>query len=108
MEYYMSECGLSYVSPKGGAAIAFQDTPMVYIGSMENHPIRLCENKVKDNDRPVYSWVMNNNWNTNFKLDLSGYCEFNYTLWLIDETDGEKAMNELKKLTFAPSVFITE
>ncbi|MFR0733200.1 MAG: hypothetical protein ACLSHU_02375 [Oscillospiraceae bacterium] len=43
MEYYMSDEGLAYLSPKGSALIAMRDTPLIYMGEMKHHPIRLCD-----------------------------------------------------------------
>lgn len=108
MEFYMSDEGLGYVSPQGGAMIAMYDTPLVYMGEMEHHPIRLCEGCEADNKRPVYSWVMNNIWETNFKMDLSGFSEFKYSLWLSDEQNPEKMMDQLREAVFAPHVLIVE
>lgn len=51
---------------------------------------------------------MNNKWETNFKMDLSGFGEYLYSLWLSNETDPEKAMDELKEKTFDPYVMIIE
>ena len=95
MEFYMSDDGLAFVGAAGSALIASRDAPLVYMGEMAHHPIRLCDNRPENNGRPVYSWVMNNLWETNFKMDLSGFCSFQYTLWLSDETDPEQAMAEL-------------
>lgn len=106
MEYYISDEGMAYVSDKGGALVAFRDTPLVYMGEMRHHPILLCDGKEENNKRPVYSWLMNNLWETNFKMDLSGFCEYNYSLWLTEEQDGEKAMDLLKEKYFAPYVLI--
>lgn len=108
MEFYISDDGLAYISEKGGVLIASKDAPLFYAGEMKAHPIRLCENNEKDNDRPLYSWVMNNLWETNFKMDLSGFGEYEYSLWLCDETDPEKAMDELREYTFDPYVLIVE
>lgn len=108
MEYYMSDDGIAYTSPEGGALIATHDTPLVYMGEMKHHPIMLCDGKEENNQRPVYSWVMNNKWETNFKMDLSGFGEYRYSLWLSSESDPEKAMDELKEKTFDPYVMIVE
>lgn len=108
MEFYMSDQGLGYVSPQGGAMIAMHDTPLVFIGEMKHHPIRLCEGCEADNHRPVYSWVMNNIWETNFKMDLSGFSEFKYSLWLSNEENPEKMMDQLKEAAYAPHVLIVE
>lgn len=108
MEFYMSDEGLVYTSPLGGAMIAMQDTPLVYMGELHHHPIALCSGKEEDNRRPIYSWVMNNIWETNFKMDLSGFCEYNYSLWLSDEQNPEQAMNQLRERMYAPYVLIIE
>lgn len=108
MEYYMSDHGLAFLSPEGSALIATRDTPLVYMGEMRHHPIQLCDNKRENNQRPIYSWIMNNTWETNFKMDLSGYCEFNYTLWMRDVQTPEQAMDALREATFDPYVLIVK
>ncbi len=107
MEYYMSDHGLAFVGKDQSALIATRDTPLVYQGEMRHHPILLCNNRPENNSRPIYSWVMNNTWETNFKMDLSGFCEFQYTLWLTGETDPQKAMDELEERSFDPYPMIT-
>ncbi len=83
-------------------------TPLWYTkGKCAAHPILLCNNRPENNSRPIYSWVMNNTWETNFKMDLSGFCEFQYTLWLTGETDPQKAMDELEERSFDPYPMIT-
>lgn len=108
MEYTMSDDGLACLAPQGGALIAAKDTPLFYFGELRHHPIHLCDGKPENNARPVYNWLMNNTWETNFKMDLSGFCEFCYTLWLTDESDPETAMNELRERCFDPYVLIVE
>ena len=61
---------------------------------------------IENNARPLYSWVMNNNWETNFKMDLSGFCQYDYSLWLTDISDPEQAMDELHEQLFDPYVLI--
>ena len=102
MEYAMSDDGVAILGEAGSALIASRDVPLYYFGEMRHHPIRLCDGKAENNRRPVYSWVMNNTWETNFKMDLSGFGEYRYTLWLSGETDPEKAMDELRERSFAP------
>ena len=90
----------------GGVLLASHDVPLFYFGELTHHPIRLCENRPEDNHRPVWSWLMNNIWETNFKLDLSGFTEYRYTLWLTDETGPERAMDALHERMFEPVVRI--
>lgn len=106
MEFYMSDDGLAYVSQAGSALVSTRDTPLVYQGELCHHPIRLCDGAPENNQRPVYSWIMNNDWETNFKMDLSGFCEYCYSLWLSGETNPEEAMDELRENTFDPYVLI--
>lgn len=82
MEYYMTDQGLLYQKGAQGILINSFDTPLIYMGQMRHHPILLCDNKEQNNHRPVYSWIMNNTWETNFKMDLSGFGEFRYALEL--------------------------
>lgn len=106
MEFYMSDDGAARLSPEGGVLIAARDVPMFYTGEMQHHPIRLCDGAAENNARPLYSWVMNNNWETNFKMDLSGFCQYDYSLWLTDISDPEQAMDELHEQLFDPYVLI--
>lgn len=94
MEYYLLTDGVVYDYGDVRYALGLMDAPMVYTGEMKHHPIRLCENKLEDNRRPVYSWIMNNNWETNFPLDLCGITEYRYTLKR-EEADVEKAFRNL-------------
>lgn len=106
MEFYMSDDGAARLSPEGGVLIAARDVPMFYTGEMQHRPIRLCDGAAENNARPLYSWVMNNNWETNFKMDLSGFCQYDYSLWLTDISDPEQAMDELHEQLFDPYVLI--
>ena len=73
MEYYIADEGLVYRTKDQTILVNTFDTPLLYMGEMESHPILLCDNKEENNKRPVYSWIMNNTWETNFKMDLSGF-----------------------------------
>lgn len=106
MEYSMSDDGLAWVGESGSVLLATHDTPLYYFGALKHHPIRLCQRLPEDNHRPVWSWLMNNTWETNFKLDLSGFAEYRYTLWLTNDTDPEQAMNTLHERQFEPVVRI--
>ena len=41
-------------------------------------------------------------------MDLSGFCEYTYSLWLSEEKDPEEAMTQVKERTFDPYVLIVE
>ena len=65
------------------------------MGEMESQPILLCYNKEENKTRPVYSWIMNNTWETNFKMDLSGFSEFRYGVEIVEQGTAEKDMESL-------------
>ncbi len=87
MEYYCISSGVVYQGGKSSYGIGILDCPMVYMGEMKHHPITLCDNKAENNKRDLYSWIMNNNWETNFSIDLSGITEYRYSLNLLEETE---------------------
>lgn len=95
MEYYVADQGLVYRGEKQSVLIGTRDTALLYMGQMAHHPILLCDNKPENNQRPVYSWIMNNTWETNFKMDLSGFGEFCYTLELAEGTTLQEDMERL-------------
>ena len=102
----MSDDGLAYVCPQGSALIASYDVPLFYFGEMAHHPIRLCDNREENNRRPVYSWVMNNTWETNFKMDLSGFCEFCYSFERVEGAGGKEALDLLADSDLGEVAFI--
>ncbi|MFV0504185.1 MAG: hypothetical protein ACK5LT_09500 [Lachnospirales bacterium] len=108
IDFYMSDNGVAFIGNKNNVLVATYDTPLIYTGELKHHAIRLCQNKLEDNNRDIYSWIMNNIWETNFKMDLSGFCEFMYSLWIENKSDGENAMNLLEEKTFMPKVIIVE
>lgn len=104
MEYYMADEGVLYQRDGEGILINTLDTPLLYMGEMRHHPILLCDNREENNHRPIYSWIMNNTWETNFKMDLSGFGEFRYLLELregdLEENLRQLAENDLGNVSF--------
>lgn len=71
-------------SDKKNVAVITKDAPLISIGGLEAKRVILCNGNDKErNQAPVYSWPMNNYWETNFKVNLGGFYEFAYTL-LVD------------------------
>ena len=97
MEYYIADEGIVYHGENNSILINTLDTPLLYMGEMEHHEIRLCDNRTENNRRPVYSWIMNNTWETNFKMDLSGFGEFRYVLEMADGMSKKEELERLKE-----------
>jgi len=98
MEYWMTDTGVAYFDKANqkGVLIHTPDTPLIYMGELKHHPITLCDGKLENNYRPVYSWIMNNTWETNFKIDLSGFGEYSYALELVDAKTPEECFERLE------------
>ena len=101
----MADQGVLYQRGGEGILINALDTSLLYMGRMEHHPILLCDNREENNHRPVYSWIMNNTWETNFKMDLSGFGEFRYALEL-REGSLEENLRGLKENDMGTVAFI--
>ena len=87
-EFYLLQNGMCINSEKKSLVLSIQDAPLIVLGELEAGPIQLCSGQdYKFNSETAYSWIMNNFWETNFKLDLGGFYEFAYTLAVCEETD---------------------
>ena len=96
MEYYLIDTGVVYKGEKTNIAINTLDAPMIYMGDLAHHEILLCDKKEENNKRNVYSWIMNNIWETNFKMDLSGACEFCYSLTMEDSQNVDEIFETMR------------
>lgn len=77
IDFYMHDTGLVYTDGTGGIIIGIKDTPLITLGDLEHHDIELASERTQSkNKADVYAWVMNNIWETNFKVDLAGFYEF--------------------------------
>lgn len=104
----MSDDGAVFAGENQSILIQSLDVPLVTMGELKHHPILLCNGKEENNRRPLYSWVMNNTWETNFKMDLGGISEFCYTMTLSDETDAEKAFAQMQEQSFGTYTLMIE
>ncbi len=107
-EYYIADTGAAYCGTGASYLINTLDTPLLYQGEMRHHPITLCTNDSADNRRPLYSWIMNNTWETNFKMDLSGFCEFCYTFERIENAQKEETITRLADNDMGEAAFLCE
>ena len=93
MEFYLLQNGIVMEGKDKVLTLAIKDAPLVTFGSLEAHPILLCDGNNQDKNREqAYSWVMNNFWETNFKVDLGGFYEFSYTLATHEKCSAKEAM----------------
>lgn len=96
MEYYLIDTGVFYKGEKTNISITTLDASMIYMGELNHHPILLCDKKEENNKRNIYSWIMNNIWETNFKMDLSGATEFCYCLEMTKNNNVEQVFENMR------------
>ncbi|MBC1582281.1 glycoside hydrolase family 38 N-terminal domain-containing protein [Listeria seeligeri] len=96
-EFYLLQEGAAYVGTGKSVILALKDTPLLVLGDLEHHLIELAgQGGVEKNKEPLYVWVMNNFWETNFKVDLAGFYEFRYTLSTLQTNQADVAIDACK------------
>ncbi|WP_026506528.1 hypothetical protein [Butyrivibrio sp. MC2013] len=84
-DFYLIRNALAWKSLGKTVAVISKDVPLAALGDLKARRIELCKAPDKArNSAMVYSWPMNNFWETNFKVDLAGFYEFRYSL-IVDE-----------------------
>ncbi|MDR1024245.1 MAG: hypothetical protein LBL56_00845, partial [Treponema sp.] len=79
--FYLLQSGIVFDGVQRSLILSLKDTPLVCLGSLEARPVDLSKDTNWELNRsPLYAWVMNNFWETNFKVDLGGFYEFSYLL----------------------------
>jgi Glycosyl hydrolases family 38 N-terminal domain./Glycosyl hydrolases family 38 C-terminal domain. len=92
-EFYMLQNGIVMEGESKSVVVAVKDTPLVIFGDLKAKPIRLCNGEDTELNRSTaYAWVMNNFWETNFKVDLGGFYEFAYSVTSIEKIPADKAI----------------
>lgn len=94
-DFFLIQNGVLWNQDKKQVAVITKDAPLITLGGLEAKPIVLCDGNDKErNQSMVYSWVMNNYWETNFKVNLGGFYEFAYTIL----AERDKSPNEMFEL----------
>ncbi|MDZ4993264.1 glycoside hydrolase [Clostridium perfringens] len=94
VDFYAIQNGMVLEGEKESLAITSKDAHMIFMGDIKPHEINLCGDPGVINNDLVYSWVMNNYWETNFKASLGGFYEFNYSVFKV-KGDAKKAFKEI-------------
>lgn len=95
IDFYLIQNGVWYTGEKGTVLVTTPDTPLIALGDIKAHPILLAGENEKNSDM-LYSWVMNNFWETNFKVDLGGFHQYHYSILSVEE----KAPDMVRKLAW--------
>lgn len=96
VDFYAVQNGLCLAGEDASLLIGLPDTPLVTMGPLEAHEIKLCGEEGVDNLAEPFAWVMNNFWETNFKVSLGGFHEYRYSLSLSGPTEPAEAFRRLE------------
>ena len=97
MDFYSVQNGLAFCGGQNSLAVASPDAPLIWMGTLRAHPIRLMGEGAPNNDE-TYSWVMNNFWETNFRADLGGFYQFHYSLEALDGGDPKASLDRAETM----------
>lgn len=92
-EFYLIQNGIVMEGSQKDVILSVKDNPLMTFGDLRAKPIELCTgNDEEFNRETTFAWVMNNYWETNFKVDLGGFYEFAYSIQSVDKTTPELGM----------------
>ncbi len=99
-EFWLGQYGLAWQTPERSLLLALKDAPLVTLGRLEAHAIKLHDKANTELNRaPLWNWLMNNFWETNFKAEVGGFYQFDYVLKLGDSKDPKTALAEVADLS---------
>jgi hypothetical protein len=75
-DYYCIQQGAALAGARAGVVLATPDAPLVQIGALR---LWTFTTSIEPTG-PLYSWLTNNKWETNFKISCGGAYDFRYLL----------------------------
>ena len=97
-DFYLTANGAVANMGKNKLLLGFKDNPLIMMGDIKAHPIKLMGEQDVNNNDYLYLWLMNNFWETNFKASLGGFYQFRVTLALSDSEDIRDCFKELEAI----------
>ena len=101
IDYNLSQSGIGLLKGSYGISISTIDTSLVYLSELKYENTKKLYHKdyINSHDYELYSWVMNNIWETNFKASLGGFIEFNYSIsWGNNKSDRIDLINKTNEM----------
>ena len=92
-EFWLAGNGFTRRNGDTDVIVAFRDTPLTVFGLPEAESVKLCDGNNRElNGRPVWAWIMNNFWETNFNAELGGFHHFRFDVMTAPAEDPEIQM----------------
>jgi hypothetical protein len=100
-DYYCLQHGAAMVGDGCGVVFTTLDAPLIHIGGLK---LWRYTTSIEPTG-PIYSWLTNNKWDTNFKLSCGGAYDFRYMIQAGREfADAKQAMAQCHALSYPPVV----
>ena len=98
-DYLISDFGVVYRAPDADVAygVYAPDTALLAFSPFEANVSKGCEPRAENAERAVRSWIMNNTWETNFTLDLSGFQEYRFSFVKLETDTPDRLCDALEK-----------
>lgn len=98
-QFYTTQTGFGLVSDSGSLVVSLIDAPLLKLGDLKPKVFSKETMEQDKNIDDMYSWLMNNYWETNFATNLGGFYRFDYAMYVSDQiTTEEKAIHKSKEL----------
>lgn len=78
-DYYCLQAGYGILGKEGWIAVNTADVPLLWTGTLE-YGSRVLNDGSPMDDAKLYSWIMNNFWETNFDASNGGFYELTYRI----------------------------
>ncbi|WP_195542650.1 glycoside hydrolase family 38 N-terminal domain-containing protein [Massiliimalia timonensis] len=96
-DFYALQEGVVLKGKNKTVLLCMPDTPLVTFGMSEASAISTFQgNKAGSSSSEIFSWPMNNFWETNFNADLGGFYEFEYTVLRLSNMEVQQAFSRCK------------
>jgi hypothetical protein len=100
-DYYCLQHGAAMAGPNCGAVYTTLDAPLVHIGGLK---LWRYTTSIEPTG-PVYSWLTNNKWDTNFRMSCGGAYDFRYLVQAGREfSDATRGVAQCRDLSYPPIV----
>jgi hypothetical protein len=100
-DYYCIQHGAALAGKRNGVIYTTLDAPLIHLGKLRlwNYSTSI------EPTGPIYSWLTNNKWETNFRISNGGAYEFRYVIEAgAAYADPARAMAQCRALSYPPLV----
>ncbi len=106
-DFYAVRAGMCYVGPDCSVVIATPDTPLIAMGELMAHPIRLSGDPGIHNLDPACAWIMNTAWDANFRAETGGFHHYRFHLLLSAHREASAALELARRTNRPPLAFVS-